>query len=604
MAEYLRPAALRRLACRYLAVLALAAGASGWAAAAVPTVESVAEAIGSGGDPAQVAAGLPPAALDDVVFLNRVRLQLKAQGRAPAAQRLLDELAKRQRSEAVLYNLSLAYVDQMLGRNLLQQGYLSTASVRTIDEILAKRPGDWQALYIRGLNNLYWPDWFGKAKPAQADLALAVKAGQPQLATRADEDGQAWSYLALGDALALLDRSDEARAAWSEGARLYPYFPSFAARLALTDAERHRAVRAARNADKPIDTDLERLRGVAAPARTIKLTGGDLYGPGPLPDQRLVPGGLHDLKLARPLTGTIAQANNGGAEPNLPGEAAVGKTPNGRFSDGTPVNENIDVGHVLLMNGKLKLFLAALAGGPNGGNVHFYLDRYWNWTIRDDIGIDPGFAEGVIKFDEFTFSTSPRLLPLSTQTQNKEPAGVDRAGSLASGAVVPGLLGDDDGDGKLDGTFNALGSFPLGAVFLPGAPFAQTRFFTTDIDVSAELAGFLTLANAVSQLRALEAARAAGTAAAPLEEVARDRYRRAAGHFARADSWVRSLDPKAAAAYRRLLAPASALPAGEVRARYVCGAEADLALLAAALGLIANPTDGSRLAVQIKCTTS
>lgn len=598
MAEY-RTAFAR--ASRVLALLALLVIGCGRAGAAVPTPESIAQTIGGGADPAQVAAGLDAAALDDIVFLNRVRLHLKAQGRSEAARKLLDELAKRQRSEAVLYNLSLSYVDQLPGHNLLQKGYLSTASVRVIDEILTGKPEDWMALHIRGLNNLYWPDWFGKAKPAQADLARAVKAGQPLLAARADEDGLAWSYLALGDALALLDRPAEARAAWAEGQRAYPYFAPLAQRLALADATQHRAVRAERDSDKPIDTDLERLRGISVPARTIVLTGGNLYGPGPLPDQRLVSGALNELKLARPLTGTIAQANNGAAPPNLPGEAAIGKTPNGLFSDGTPVNENIDVGHVLLMNGKLKLFLAALAGGPNRGNVHFYLDRYWNWTIQDDIGIDPGFAEGVIKFDEFTFSTSPRLLPLSTQTQNKEPAGVDRAGSLPSGAVVPGLLGDDDGDGKLDGTFNAIGSFPLGSVFLPGAPFAQTRVFTTDIEVSAELAAFLTLANAVSQLRALEASRATGGEAEALEQIARDRYRRAAGHFVRANGWVKGLDPNAAAAYQRLTAPARALPPADARGRYLCAADGDLALLAAALGLARNRNDGSQLAAHMRC---
>lgn len=591
-----------------MVALTLGAGLGGAATAApssTPAAESITAAVAAGTDPARVAAGLDAAALDDIVLLNRVRLQLKAQGRAEAGQRLLDALAKRQRSDAVLYNLSLAHVDQMPGHNLLRKGYLSTASVRVIDEILTRHPDDWMALYIRGLNNLYWPDWFGKAKQAQIDLARTVKAGQPLLASRPDEDGVGWSYLALGDALALLDRPAEARAAWAEGRQAYPYFAPFAQRLALPDATQHQAVRAERDSDKPINTDLERLRGVSAAPRMIVLTGGNLYGPGPLPDQRLVPGALRELRLARPLTGTIPQFNNGPAEPNLPGEAAVGKTPTALFSDGTPVNESIDVGHVLLMNGKLKLFLAALAGGPNRGDVHFYLDRFWNWTIQDDIGIDPGFAEGVIKFDDFTFSTSPRLLPLSTQTQGKEPAGVDRAGSLASGDIVPGLLGDDDGDGKLDGTFNAIGSFPLGAVFLPGAPFAQTRVFTTDIDVSAEAAGLLTLANAVSHLRALDAARVPPGTADGMEKSAQDRYRRAAAHFGKAEGWVRTLDPGTAAAYRRLLAPAAGgLPAAEARSRYLCAADADLALLAAAVGLVSSAKDGSRLAPHLKCPKS
>ncbi len=572
------------------------------AAALLPPAETIVSSVVADNDPARAAAALDEHAADDGPWLNSVRLGLKSQGHPKDARVLLEALAQRRRSDAVLYNVALSYVDQLPGHNLLNKGYLSTASVRAIDEILERHPQDWLALHIRGLNNLYWPDWFGRAPTARVDLGRAVEAGQRLLSERPDEDGLAWTYLALGDALALTDHPADARTAWTAGAGAYPYFPAFAARIALTDAEQHASVRAERDSEKPIDTDLGHLANSSDRGHALTLTGGTLFGPGPLDDQPLPHGGLINLHLARPFTGTIPQFNNGTGEPHMPGEIAVGKALDGRFSDGTPVNKNIDVGHVILMNGKFKLFLAATDGGPNRGAVHFYLDRFWNWTIQDDIGIDPGFTQGVIKFQNFTFSTSPRILPASTQTESREPGGVDRAGSLPSGTVVPGLLGDDDGEGRLAGTFNAIGSFPLDSVLLPGAPFAQTRVFRTDIVVSPQVAGFLTLANAVSFLRA-EVALASDMEAdeTRLDQTFRDRLKLAIGHFGKADAWIQSLDDKVRLAYQRLTAPPEAFASPSVRMHYICESAADLSVVASALNLVRSETDGSRLGARLRC---
>lgn len=134
------------------------------------------------------------------------------------------------------------------------------------------------------------------------------------------------------------------------------------------------------------------------------------------------------------------------------------------------------------MNGRFKLLLAAIDGGPAHGAARFFLDEHGNWTIGDDIAIDPGFTWGLVKLENFRWSTGPRRLPRSTQTAEGHPGGVDQAGSRVSGDFIPGRLGDDDLDGRLDGLMNAVGSFPLSSVILPGAPFAQTRTFVSDID--------------------------------------------------------------------------------------------------------------------------
>ncbi len=452
--------------------------------------------------PQALAQAFPAAALTDLQGLNALRLRLKADGKAALAQPFFAALAAREPSDAVLLNLSLADVDQLMGKSLYQQGKLSSRSQETVARIIGRTPDHWTAWYIRGLNNLYWPDWFRKAKPARDYLTEAVAIHTRLAPLEQDENDQyALGYLALGDAYALLDQPAVARRTWEQGLLAYPYVAVLRERLQIPDGDQHAAVRARRDVDRPIDTDLAFLWSHGSAPFRITLTGGTLYGPGPLDDQSLDPGGLANLYLGSALNGFIPAANNGAAEPNLPGEVRQGKVIDGLLSDGTPANENIDVGFVSLMNGKFNLFLAAVADGPNQGRIHFFLDDGWHWTIRDDIGIDPGFAVGVIKIQEFTFSTSPRVLPQSLQTQAGNPGGVDRAGSIASGAVVPGALGDADFDGRLDGIMNAIGRFPYDSVILPGVPFAQTRLFNTDIPITAAQAALLTLANALAHLR-------------------------------------------------------------------------------------------------------
>lgn len=130
--------------------------------------------LAEGADPAVVAGELPVAALADLQGQNALRLGLKAQDRAPVAEAFFSALAQRDPTDAVLLNLSLSYVDQMTGKSLLRQGDLSSRSQRAVARILARDADRWVAWYIRGINNLYWPDWFRKAPLAQESLARAV----------------------------------------------------------------------------------------------------------------------------------------------------------------------------------------------------------------------------------------------------------------------------------------------------------------------------------------------------------------------------------------------------------------------------------------------
>lgn len=233
---------------------------------------------------------------------------------------------------------------------------------------------------------------------------------------------------------------------------------------------------------------------------SIKLVARQLYGPGPLPDQKLGAGHVHNMPFVGFMDARVPGTNNGAAPPNVSGESLQGTTVDGKLSDGTLINENIDMGHALLLQGRFNLLLAAVHGGPNQGNSRFFLDKKLNWTIQDDIAIDPGFAEGIVKIKDFVFTTGPTFVPQSVQTQRGYPSGMDLVGSLRSGDVIAGRIGDDDLDGLVDGVFIALGNFPLEAILLPGAPFVQSIEFVSDIPLHSLDAAMLSLAAARNRL--------------------------------------------------------------------------------------------------------
>lgn len=276
--------------------------------------------------------------------------------------------------------------------------------------------------------------------------------------------------------------------------------------------------------------------GTRSQLHSIKLVARQLYGPGPLPDQKLGAGHVHNMPFVGFMDARVPGTNNGAAPPNVSGESLQGTTVDGKLSDGTLINENIDMGHVLLLQGRFNLLLAAVHGGPNQGNSHFFLDRTLNWTIQDDIAIDPGFAEGIVKIKDFVFTTGPTFVPQSVQTQRGYPGGMDIVGSLRSGDVIAGRIGDDDLDGFVDGVFIALGNFPLEAILLPGAPFVQSIEFVSDIPLHSLDAAMLSLAAARNRLGFIAEHREPALPSASIGDLVRGAQERltvAKRHFAR-----------------------------------------------------------------------
>ncbi len=228
----------------------------------------------------------------------------------------------------------------------------------------------------------------------------------------------------------------------------------------------------------------------AAEDHVFHLHDGYFYGPGPIvPDTPLPEGYIRGVSF----------------DPDrLEGVAAF--TPGGQMlSDGrTATNGNIDAGTLQIGGqGEGKAFwLHAVAGGPNQGREYYRFDADYNmiWTV--DLALDPGFAEGIVRVDDFELTTGTRQVPLSLQTARDMPGGYDKAGSLASGEMLRGRVGDFDADGFLDGIIVATANVPLQADLLPGAPVGNLRHFRTDIPVTPLFALELTL-HGVANLRPL-----------------------------------------------------------------------------------------------------
>jgi hypothetical protein len=230
----------------------------------------------------------------------------------------------------------------------------------------------------------------------------------------------------------------------------------------------------------------------------FNLHGGYFYGPGPIvPDTPLPDGSIRGIAYDLAKQEGVAAFAEGGRV----------------LSDGkTTTNANIDAGALEIggtakSQGKGKaegktFWLYAVAGGPNEGRERYHFDAHYNmvWTV--DLGLDPGFAEGIVRVNGFELTTGTRKVPASLQTAAKQPGGYDKAGSLGSGTMLVGRVGDFDADGFMDGIIVATANVPMQADLLPGAPVANQRGFNTDIPIEPLFALELTL-HGIANMRPL-----------------------------------------------------------------------------------------------------
>jgi hypothetical protein len=197
---------------------------------------------------------------DDMLAGDRLRQLCRQQRLIERCVDFFEKMSARYpRANAVHFNAALAYVDNLPNHTLFLQATYSTHSIEHASAILQREPDNWLALYIRGLNNLYWPLWYQRTDWAIADLTRCTQMSRatPTARRRAY---MALAFLALGDVYARLNRVPEAIATWREGMSLFPS-PQLSQRLSAAPVAVHDVVERIRDRDIPIDTGLAVFEG-------------------------------------------------------------------------------------------------------------------------------------------------------------------------------------------------------------------------------------------------------------------------------------------------------------------------------------------------------
>lgn len=156
---------------------------------------------------------------------------------------------------AARYNAALAHIDHLPGHSLLAQARLSTNSIEHASAVLEREPSDWLALYIRGLNNLYWPTWYRRTDRAIADLTRCTEISEA-LPTEQRRPYMALAHIALGDAYVKTGKLDQAREIWRRGLAAHPV-AELSNRLAISADSLGEAIETVRSREVPVDTDIE-----------------------------------------------------------------------------------------------------------------------------------------------------------------------------------------------------------------------------------------------------------------------------------------------------------------------------------------------------------
>jgi tetratricopeptide (TPR) repeat protein len=199
---------------------------------------------------------------DDAMLGNRLRTQCRLRHMQDSCIAAFEELvAQHPASHALLYNAALAYVDKLPGLGIVSQARLSTHSMRHMTSIIEREPDDWTALYIRGLNELYWPSFFRKNDLAIDDLRRCVEIFEAS-PEKPSGEYHVLAYVALGDAYLKAGNVDKARSTWKQGLAVYAS-PQINRRLALDGEELRNYVESVRSRDQPIDTDFALLTNQA-----------------------------------------------------------------------------------------------------------------------------------------------------------------------------------------------------------------------------------------------------------------------------------------------------------------------------------------------------
>jgi hypothetical protein len=213
---------------------------------------------------------------------------------------------------------------------------------------------------------------------------------------------------------------------------------------------------------------------------------GELHGPGlgPGSPQPLFCMTIRHLMFTTYTDLVVPFENNGAELPNIVGESQIPGEPDGRLSDGSLINENVNTCAAVIAGHRV--LPAVVQGGMHTGQVLASTTADGVLTLSMDLAID--LTEGhTVKLPLYG-TVGEVTVPQSLQTQ-MGAKGIDQAGEYPSGTRLRGRIGDFNHDGWIDGTLVFVGVLPLDSPIAPGQPFVLVRNFETDIPVAGEWSG-------------------------------------------------------------------------------------------------------------------
>jgi tetratricopeptide (TPR) repeat protein len=197
---------------------------------------------------------------EDLALASQYRARCVRLGAHERSTHFFEKLAREKPdSRNVRLQLAAAYVDQIPtcgGRAaVVSKGILARKSLDQMNGLVDADPTWWPAVYARAMNHLHWPRSLRHSDDSARDwrrcIELQQGAGGP--------GAHPWyvrAWIGLGDALAKDGDFEAARAAWRQGAKIFPADTALRERLALETADQARAyVEKIRTLEEQIDTD-------------------------------------------------------------------------------------------------------------------------------------------------------------------------------------------------------------------------------------------------------------------------------------------------------------------------------------------------------------
>lgn len=192
---------------------------------------------------------------DDLRLASKYRQSVIQAGEYDRALKFFEQLvADHPNSANAHLNFGFAYVDKIPVGGSTTQVILANNALNEFNKSLELQE-NWLAYYTRGSSYLYWPQVFGRAALAVADLEEAMKFQKAE-----EHRGyHVRTFLALGDGYWKMDELDKAKQTWAEGQKQFPDDRRLQERLSKEGDDLKAVIDETYDITRRVDTSLEVL---------------------------------------------------------------------------------------------------------------------------------------------------------------------------------------------------------------------------------------------------------------------------------------------------------------------------------------------------------